>query len=104
MRQLLTESALLACLGSAAGILLAFWLVDLVVASIPIELPFWIKIDVNPSVLVFTVLVSSIAGLLAGSLPAWQATRVDISEALKSSGAGNTGGSGAGRRTMAPGK
>lgn len=99
MRQLLTESALLAVAGSAAGILFAFWLVDLVVAAIPIELPFWIQIDVNPSVLAFTVAISSLAGLLAGSLPAWQATRVNVSEALKSSGAGNTGGSGAGGKT-----
>ena len=98
-RQLLTESALLAIAGSVAGIALAFWLVDFVGGSIPVELPFWITIDVNPSVLAFTVVISSLSGLLAGSLPARQASRVDISEALKSSGAGNTGGSGAGGRT-----
>lgn len=96
-RQVLAESALLAVLGSAAGAVLAFWLVDLVAASIPIELPFWIRIDVNPSVLAFSVAVSCITALLAGSLPAWQATRVGISQALKSAG-GNTGGTGAGAR------
>ena len=98
IRQLLTESLLLTLLGSAVGIGLAFWLVDFVGAAIPIELPFWVTIDVNPSVLGFTVLVSSLAVLLAGLLPAWQTSRVDISGSLKT-GAGNMGGSGAGGRT-----
>jgi putative ABC transport system permease protein len=89
--QLLTESALLALLGSVAGIVLAYWLVDIVAASIPIELPFWIQIDVNPMVLAFTVAVSCLSGIVAGSLPAWNTTRVDVSESLKRSGAGNTG-------------
>ncbi|HEV2841717.1 MAG TPA: ABC transporter permease [Chthoniobacterales bacterium] len=96
-RQVLTESALLALVGSAAGVVLAFWLVDVVATSIPIELPFWITIDLNASVLIFTVVVSCITALLAGSLPAWQAARVGISQSLKSSG-GNMGGTGAGAR------
>ena len=96
-RQVLTESALLAIVGSAAGVVLAYWLVDFVAGSIPIELPFWIRIDVNPSVLAFTVAVSFITALLAGSLPAWRAARTDISQSLKSV-AGNTGGTNAGAR------
>ena len=98
-RQVLTESALLALIGSVAGALMAFWLVDLVAASIPIELPFWIRIDVSPSVLVFAIIVSCITALLAGVLPAWQSTRVGILQSLKAAGAGNTGGSGAGARS-----
>lgn len=97
-RQVLTESALLAIIGSVAGALMAFWLVDLVAGSIPIELPFWIRIDVNSSVLVFTIVISCVTALLAGSLPAVQAARVGISQALKTSG-GNTGGTGAGARS-----
>lgn len=97
-RQVLTESALLAIMGSAAGAVLAFWLVDLVAASIPIELPFWIRIDLNPSVLALSVVVSCITALLAGSLPAWQAARVGISQSLKTAG-GNTGGTAAGARS-----
>ena len=96
--QLLTESALLAFIGSAGGILLAFWLVDVVAASIPVELPFWIQIDVNPMVLAFTIAVSCVSGIAAGSLPAWNTTRVDVAESLKRSGAGNTGGTEAGGR------
>jgi putative ABC transport system permease protein len=96
-RQVLTESVLLAILGSGAGIVLAFWLVDVVAASIPVELPFWIRIDVNPSVLLFSVAVSCLTALLAGSVPAWQATRVGISQSLKTAG-GNTGGTSTGAR------
>ncbi len=98
-RQVLTESALLALIGSVAGALMAFWLVDLVAASIPIELPFWIKIDVSPHALVFAVLVSCLTALLAGFLPAWQSTRAGISQSLKAAGAGNTGGTGVGARS-----
>lgn len=98
-RQALTESALLALIGSVVGALMAFWLVDLVAASIPIELPFWIKIDVSPHVLVFTMIVSCFTALLAGFLPAWQSTRVGVSESLKAAGAGNTGGTGIGARS-----
>ena len=74
-RQLLTESALLGLLGSAAGIVLAFWLVEVVATSIPVELPFWIRIEVNAERADFAVVVSCLTGLLAGSLPALQATR-----------------------------
>jgi predicted permease len=90
-RQVLTESALLAIIGSVAGGLLAVWLVDVVAASIPVELPFWIRIDLNPSVLGFAILVSGVTALIAGSLPAWQSTRVAISQSLKTTGGGAVG-------------
>ena len=97
VRQMLTESALLGVVGSAVGLLLAFWLVDIVTAAIPIELPFWVKIDVNPGVLAFAVLVSCLTGLIAGTLPAWQATRFDITHSLKNAGIGTGGTARAGR-------
>ena len=99
-RQVLVESALLALIGSVAGAILAFWLVDLVALAVPIELPFWIKIAVSPSVLVFTVIVSCVTALLAGSLPAWQATRVGISQSLKAAGTAHTSGAGARSREI----
>src|SRR5256885_4884670 len=52
-RQALAESAVLAVIGSIVGALLAFWLVDFVATSIPVELPFWIRIDLNPAALGF---------------------------------------------------
>jgi predicted permease len=82
-RQALTESALLALIGSIVGALLAFWLVDFVANSIPVELPFWIRIDLNPVVLGFTILASCLTTLLAGSLPALQSARVDLSQSMK---------------------
>jgi len=90
-RQVLTESALLVIIGSVAGGLLAVWLVDVVTAAIPIELPFWIRIDLNPSVLTFAILISCVTALIAGSLPAWQSTRVAISQSLKTTGGGSAG-------------
>jgi predicted permease len=90
-RQALVESALLAVIGSIVGALLAFWLVDFVANSIPVELPFWIRIDLNPVVLGFTILASCLTTLLAGSLPALQSARVDISQAMKTSAAAVTG-------------
>jgi putative ABC transport system permease protein len=98
-RQVLTESALLAVIGSVAGGLLAVWFVDVVAASIPVELPFWIRIDLNPSVLAFAILVSCVTALFAGSLPAWQSSRVTISQSLKTTG-GNAVGLGARSREV----
>jgi putative ABC transport system permease protein len=98
-RQALIESTLLAVAGSVTGCVLAIWLVDVVAASIPVELPFWIRIDVNPSVLAFTVLVSGLTTLLAGALPALQSARVEISQSLKATGAG-AGGLGARTRAI----
>jgi predicted permease len=89
--QLLTESALLGILGGIAGTALAFWLVDVVAASIPIELPFWVRIDVDPKVLLVSAAVSFVVGLLAGTLPAWQAMRREITRFLNSAGSGGTG-------------
>jgi len=97
-RQVLIESAVLAIIGSAAGVIMSYWLVGVVAGSIPIELPFWIKLDVNPRVLAFTIIASGITALLAGSVPAWHAGRVGISQSLKSVG-GNTGATSAGTRS-----
>jgi putative ABC transport system permease protein len=98
-RQALMESALLAVIGSVVGALLAIWLVDFVATAIPVELPFWIRIDLNPAVLGFTILVSCLTTLLAGSLPALQSARVDISQSMKAT-AGTATGAGARMREL----
>jgi predicted permease len=92
-RQALVESALLAVIGSVVGALLAYWLVDVVAKAIPVELPFWIRIDLNPAVLGFTIAASCLTTLLAGSLPALQNARVDISQSIKTT-AGTVAGAG----------
>lgn len=90
-RQALTESALLALIGSIVGALLAVWLVEFVATAIPVELPFWIRIDLNPAVLGFTIFISSVTTLIAGSLPALQSARVEISQSMKMNAATVTG-------------
>ena len=98
-RQALAESALLATIGSVVGALLAFWLVDFVATSIPVELPFWIRIDLNPPALGFTILISCLTTLFAGSLPALQNARVDIAQSIKTT-AGTITGAGARSREL----
>ena len=98
-RQALAESALLAMIGSVVGALLAFWLVDFVATSIPVELPFWVRIDLNPPALGFTILVSCLTTLFAGSLPALQYARVDIAQSIKTT-AGTVTGAGARSREI----
>ena len=67
--------------------------------AIPVELPFWLTSTESERARVSPSSSRASRRLLAGSLPAWQSSRVDVSEALKVSGAGNTGGGGAGART-----
>lgn len=85
-RQVLTETMLLALTGSAAGVILAYWLVDFAATSIPIEMPFWIQIDLNPTVLAFAIAVAFVTALIAGLLPAWHTTRTSLAPALKVAG------------------
>jgi putative ABC transport system permease protein len=85
-RQLLTESVLLAVMGGALGLLLALWGRDLVLASIPVALPFWMKFDFDPNTLLFLAGSTVLAALLAGLMPALQTSQVDVHEALKEGG------------------
>src|SRR5256714_5738483 len=98
-RQALGESALVAVIGSVVGAFLAVWPVDVVATPVPIRLPVWIRIDLNPAVLGFTILVSCLTTLLAGSLPAFQSAQVDISQSMKAT-AGTVTGAGAHVREM----
>jgi predicted permease len=84
VRQLLTESMLLAVGGGALGILLAFWLVDMAVAlKPPVDVPLSIDLHIDYRVLIFTALLTLVTGLLFGMLPALQATKTDLLAALK---------------------
>jgi putative ABC transport system permease protein len=83
MRQLLSESLLLALAGGALGWLVAWWSVDLLVALAPPQLPRLEEIRLDGSVLLFALLVALWTGVLFGLAPAFQASRVDIHEALK---------------------
>jgi len=90
-RQLLTESFLLGVVGGAFGLALAFWGIDLVLAGIPDELPFWMKFNIDNRVLGFTAGVSLLTALIFGTAPALQASQVDLNETLKEGGRGAAG-------------
>ncbi len=84
VRQLLTESLLLALAGGLLGLLLAFWLVDLAIAlKPPVDVPLTINLYIDQRVLLFTVALSFVTGVLFGLLPALQATKTDLVSALK---------------------
>ncbi len=92
VRQLLTESVMIALLGGGLGILMAFWGIDLVVASIPVEIPFWLNLGIDWRVLVFTFSISVLTGILFGLTPALRLSKPDLQEALKDGGRGSTDG------------
>jgi len=89
IRQLLTESLLLATLGGTVGVLFAFWGKNALVALTDNEtglLPGGVELSLNWRVLVFTLAVSLLTGVLFGFVPAWRATSLDLSTSLKETG------------------
>ena len=93
MRQLLTESAVLAILGGVAGLLLARWLVRLLVALNPADIPRLAQVGIDGRVLAFTLVVSVLVGLLFGIAPALRLARTDVQHALKEGAASALSGS-----------
>jgi putative ABC transport system permease protein len=83
IRQLLTESAVLALLGGVSGLLLALWGTDALLALSPAELPRLQNTTVDGRVLVFTLTLTLLTGLLCGLVPALRASRLDLNTALK---------------------
>ena len=93
VRQLLTESILLSLAGAAFGIVIALWGLDLIVAAVPSDKPFWMVFTIDGRVLAFTAAVAVGTGVLFGLAPIWQAGRVDVHASLKEGSRGSgTGG------------
>ena len=90
VRQLLTESVLLALAGGVLGLLLAQWSVKSLVALNP-NLPRASEIGIDASVMVFTLVVSVVTGLLFGLAPALQTSRTNLQETLKDGSAQRRG-------------
>ena len=92
IRQLLTESLLLALAGSVLGTLLANWSLDLLIASNSDRIPRLGETRLDLRSLSFTLVVACVTGVLFGLAPAWQTTHPDLNAALKDSGRGTTEG------------
>ena len=93
--QFLTESFVLAVLGGALGVFMAVAIVDAIAFVMPpvgTMIPSEAHIRISIPVLLFTIGVTALAGLLFGTAPAWQATRVDLNEVLKLGGRSGSGG------------
>ncbi len=97
IRQLLTESLLLAALGGALGLLIAQWGTAALIKTVPQNIPRISSIELDGVVLFFTLLVSLGTGVIFGLVPAWQASHVDLNSSLKSGTRGGSGGESKGR-------
>ena len=88
IRQLLTESMLLSLAGGVGGLLLAYWIVNMLLAfKPPIDFPLAMDVDIDWRVLVFSLGISLITGAVFGLAPALQATRPSLLKSLKDNAA-----------------
>ncbi|MFY9608133.1 MAG: ABC transporter permease [Blastocatellia bacterium] len=92
VRQLLTESALLAVAGGGVGLLLAVGGLNALVALGPADIPRLDQTGIDLRVLGFTLAVSLLTGLIFGLVPALQASKPDLNDSLKEGGRGSAGG------------
>jgi putative ABC transport system permease protein len=83
IRQLLTESVLLALLGGVLGILLAVWGVKALLALSPADLPRLDEVSINIQVLAFTGAVTMVTGILFGLFPALRASQINLAREVK---------------------
>lgn len=91
IRQFIAESLLLAALGGAFGVLIAIWGTKLLVTFAP-PVPRIEEISVDGRALVFTCVITLLTGIAFGLVPALQATRIDLNDALKAGARGSTRG------------
>src|SRR6266567_1101260 len=90
-RQLLTESLLLSLFGGVAGLGILFLVKDFLLRLVPENLPRLNEISISWSVLLFVLTASGVSGVLFGLAPALQASRLDLTHALKQEGRASTG-------------
>ncbi|HEY5884296.1 MAG TPA: ABC transporter permease, partial [Pyrinomonadaceae bacterium] len=86
VRQLLTESLALALVGGVLGLLFGYLAINFLISVTISDIPLAEQVGINTPVLIFTFIISVLTGALFGLIPAWQATRVDVNDALKEGG------------------
>jgi putative ABC transport system permease protein len=99
LRQMLTESVLLSAIGGIAGLVFSIWFTDLLMAMLPEGAPRLEQIGIDYRVLTFALGVSALTGILFGLVPSLQASKLDVTSALKEGGRSGEGH----RRTSARG-
>jgi putative ABC transport system permease protein len=92
VRQLLTETLLLAVFGGAAGLLMAWWGLDLLRTFGPADVPRLSDVRINGMVVMFTFAIACLTTLVFGLVPALQASRPEMEESLRDAARGSTGG------------
>lgn len=92
IRQLLTESTILAIIAGGLGLLLALWGVEFLVSLSPASIPRLNEISLDARVVAVTMSVSLLTGLLFGLAPAMQFSKPDLNETLKDVGRNSTDG------------
>jgi putative ABC transport system permease protein len=98
LRQLLTESLLLSLVGGTAGVLMALWGVDALLAFSPGPLPTAQIVGLDTRVLVFSLALSVLTGFVFGIIPALQLSKTDVNRTLKEGG--DRGGDGGARARL----
>jgi putative ABC transport system permease protein len=91
MRQLFTESTILALTGGAVGLLIAYWGLAAIIKLLPGDFPRLNEIHMDVRVLAFTFAASVLTGMLFGLAPALQISRSDVQDSMRESGRGLTG-------------
>src|SRR5438128_3353978 len=93
VRQMLTEGLVVAVFGGIAGVLLAYWGVDMLVRAFsasPFPLPYWMQFTIDGRVLTFTLLITLVATVVSGLVPAFLSSRGSAAEIMKEGGRGNS--------------
>jgi predicted permease len=93
VRQMLTESLVVAVFGAVAGMMLAYWAVDLfarTVKAAPFPPPYWWQFTIDAPVLLFTVAITLVATVVSGLVTAFLSTKSNAAEIMKEGGRGNS--------------
>src|SRR6184192_2781469 len=93
VRQMLTESLVVAVFGAVSGVLLAYWAVDLLARAVqaaPFPPPYWWQFTIDGRVLAFTLIITLLATVVSGLVPAFLSAGANAAEIMKEGGRGNS--------------